>query len=714
MTRQARAVRGGRANAGRARLVAIPVARLPRPRAVLLAATALQVGMLTVVMLARPARAQSVAPTILPTGGQVIGGTASISRSGNALTIEQSTANAAINWQSFSVGSQASVGFHVPTPQATTINRVIGPDPSVIAGRLTSNGRVVIANQSGIVFAGGAQVDVNTLIASAPGISAANAVAGRLVFDQPARPGAAVINNASITIRQAGLAALVGPTVANNGVISAKLGHVVLAGAAAAVVDFYGDGLLSFDVTKQVARAPGGGVALVTNTGTIVADGGTVQLTAAAVDGLVTNLVEAGGNISAGTGSITIAGTGGDVEIAGQLTARATEPGAAGGTIEVNATGGVALASGAVLDVSGSGGGGVIAVGTTAARAQGGSAVAAPMAASVSIAEGAALHADALDTGPGGHVAVLSAGRTDFAGRVTARGGAQGGNGGMVEISGPALDLSGQVDVTAPAGAVGSILLDPGNVLIQTGGAGSVTNGQTFTADTVLSPTAIEALAGNITLSADGSIDIESNLRTGGTGFLIGNRNFTLLAAGNILVNSVLTGNGTSIVLIAGDPQLGGSAGSVIIGPGGGIANQIDSNIQPGFVALLARNSVTVNGFISTGKIELIAGGDGGAGSVGGFGFVQTNGGTLALNGNIPGPVPYPPLPPVRLSPTPAATPRCPIGGIACVVPQPPFAQELVVAMTLPDYSFLSPVGLAPLQYRDLDVSLPGIARADY
>ena len=62
--------------------------------------------------------------------------------------------------------------------------------------------------------------------------------------------------------------------------------------------------------------------ALVTNAGAIRADGGVVQLTAAAADGVVSTLVQAGGRIRADTadgrtGRIEITGTGGSVIVAG-------------------------------------------------------------------------------------------------------------------------------------------------------------------------------------------------------------------------------------------------------------------------------------------------------------------------------------------------------------------------------------------------------------
>ena len=42
-----------------------------------------------------------------------------------------------------------------------------GTDPSVIAGKLSSNGRVVLTNAQGILFAPGSEVNVGSLVASA-------------------------------------------------------------------------------------------------------------------------------------------------------------------------------------------------------------------------------------------------------------------------------------------------------------------------------------------------------------------------------------------------------------------------------------------------------------------------------------------------------------------------------------------------------------------
>src|ERR1700691_5969984 len=103
-------------------------------------------------------------------------------------------------------------------------------------------------------------------------------MAGKLVFNKAGNPTASVVNQGTITVRQAGLAALVAPRVANSGVINAQMGHVVLAGAKTATLDLYGDGLLALDVSNQVTQAPVGPdgqkvTALVTNSGVISAKG---------------------------------------------------------------------------------------------------------------------------------------------------------------------------------------------------------------------------------------------------------------------------------------------------------------------------------------------------------------------------------------------------------------------------------------------------------
>ncbi|MDO9167058.1 MAG: hypothetical protein Q7U13_13205 [Rhodoferax sp.] len=82
------------------------------------------------------------------------------------------------------------------------------------------------------------------------------------------------------------------------------------------------------------------------------------------------------------------------------------------------------------------------------------------------------LKADAIDSGNGGKVIVWSDDTTRVYGSITARGGAQGGNGGFVEMSGKQnLDFHAKVDASAKAGNNGTLLLDPTSITI-TGNSG--------------------------------------------------------------------------------------------------------------------------------------------------------------------------------------------------------------------------------------------------
>ena len=52
----------------------------------------------------------------------------------NRLDIIQGSQRAAINWQSFSVGSAGHVNFQQPSVTSATLNRVVGPIPRRSSG----------------------------------------------------------------------------------------------------------------------------------------------------------------------------------------------------------------------------------------------------------------------------------------------------------------------------------------------------------------------------------------------------------------------------------------------------------------------------------------------------------------------------------------------------------------------------------------------------
>ena len=118
----------------------------------------------------------------LPTGGVVSAGSAGIVEGAGKMTVNQSSPNAAINWQSFSIGQAEAVRFVQPGTSSVALNRVLGADPSSILGSLSANGKVFLVNPNGILFGQGAQVNVAGLIASTLNISDGDFMSGKHQF----------------------------------------------------------------------------------------------------------------------------------------------------------------------------------------------------------------------------------------------------------------------------------------------------------------------------------------------------------------------------------------------------------------------------------------------------------------------------------------------------------------------------------------------------
>jgi filamentous hemagglutinin family protein len=286
-------------------------------------------------ILPQPAAAQS------PTGGNVVAGAASISQAGSVTNINQSTGKAVINWQSFSIGAKETVNFNQPGASSVTLNRVIGNEQSVISGALNANGQVFLVNSAGVLFSKGAQVNVGGLVASTLDIANNDFMAGRYTFSGAS--AASVVNQGDLRATGGGYVTLLGKTVANDGVISARLGTVAMSSGEKVTLNFEGNSLLDVTIDQGTLNA------LVENKRAIRADGGRVILTAKAADQLLsaqvnnTGLVQArtmaalkgGSTASARKGSIIINAQGGTANIDGKLDASAPK-GGDGGFVETS------------------------------------------------------------------------------------------------------------------------------------------------------------------------------------------------------------------------------------------------------------------------------------------------------------------------------------------------------------------------------------------
>lgn len=288
-----------------------------------------------------------VAPSLAlagPTGGEVVGGEADISSpDANTTTIDQSSDAAIINWDSFSIGGEEFVIFNQPSSSAVALNRVVGGTPSEIFGHLLATGRVFLVNPSGVLFAPGAELDVGGLVATTMNLSDEDFMAGRYTFT-PGGDGS-VVNEGRITAADGGFVVLSADYVRNSGAIAARLGEIVLASGSAMTLDLSGEGLVGFSIDRGTLADLAG----VDNLGSLVADGGSVVMSAALARGLLGTVINNEGLVQARSieegadGAIYLSASGGGIAHSGTLDASGA---AEGGRIRLEADGDILLADG--------------------------------------------------------------------------------------------------------------------------------------------------------------------------------------------------------------------------------------------------------------------------------------------------------------------------------------------------------------------------------
>src|SRR5690606_1196267 len=148
------------------------------PRTAWIAALALAIG-LALPAADTPAQERGA----LPEQGRVVSGKAELRRKERSLTVTQRTQRAILEWRSFDIGADASVTFVQPSRSSVALNRVVGGKPSMIAGRLSSNGHVFLVNGAGVMFAPGAQVDVGRLVTTGMDVDDDEFMAGSGLFE---------------------------------------------------------------------------------------------------------------------------------------------------------------------------------------------------------------------------------------------------------------------------------------------------------------------------------------------------------------------------------------------------------------------------------------------------------------------------------------------------------------------------------------------------
>jgi filamentous hemagglutinin family protein len=570
-----------------------------------------------------------------PEGGQVVSGSGSISASGATTTINQTSDKLSINWQSFNVAQAETVNFHQPTASALAVNRIFDTQGSQILGKINANGQVWLINPNGVLFGKDAQINVGGLLASTLNPDDASIGSTRSNFSGSST--ASVVNLGSINTTQGGYVAMLGHSVSNQGNISAPGGTVAMGAGSAVSLNFAGSSLLGLEVTSNQVNA------LAENGGLIRSDGGQVFLTAGARESLLASVVNSTGVIRADTafeqnGKIVLSGGGSGVaRLAGALSATGTAAGQTGGTVQVLGDK-VLLAPGASIDVSGESGGGTVLVGGDYQ----GSNTSVQNASRVYVASDTSLKADATGDGNGGKVVVWADGDTRFAGSISARGGAQGGNGGFVEVSGKEhLDMQGQIDVAAPHGTGGNVLLDPQNIILSTGGvtvADQALNTPDLAFTDAPSPGTYTVNIASVTGFNELFLQATNNITVSHTIAMGAGNSIRLEANNNINVNAGISVTGAGSINLRADADSSG-AGNLTLNAA--LSAQAGGITLQGFnITSNAAGTITSTGTAqaNAGNISLTASGTPTAsGNVNLQGAITSNGGNVSITSTSTG-----------------------------------------------------------------------------
>jgi len=145
-----------------------------------------------------------------PSGGEVVGGAGSISQSGANTTINQTTQNMAIDWQSYNVNVNERVQYIQPNSSSVSLNSILSQNGSTIAGRIDANCQVILVNPNGIFFTPTSVLNVGGIIASGLNIQTDDFMNGNYIFDEVLGADGTVINSGIINASVGGNVALIG------------------------------------------------------------------------------------------------------------------------------------------------------------------------------------------------------------------------------------------------------------------------------------------------------------------------------------------------------------------------------------------------------------------------------------------------------------------------------------------------------------------------
>lgn len=372
--------------------------------------------------------------------------------------------------------SEHQIADFLASPQLRNIlGRIIGGDVSIINGLIQVTGgspNLYLLNPAGIIFGPTARLNVpadfTATTATAIGfgqgawLSAvglpdyANLVGMPHTFAFMTPRPSAILNAGDLAVPPGQRLMLLGGGVMSTGQLSTPGGEVTIAAVPGErLVRLSQSGhLLSLEFTAidptTAATLPTGSLASAFQLPELLTGGTQGNATSLTVgaDG-VTRLAGAGVNAPPQPGAAIVMGA---IDVASK---------GVGGS--VNVVGDRVILTGANINAAGVQGGGTVRIG---GDLQGNGTL--PNANSSYVDANSDIQANALHQGPGGQIIIWSDETTQVNGKLTARGGPDGGDGGLIETSGKVgLDVAGaRIDARAPQGKPGTWLLDPSDITI--------------------------------------------------------------------------------------------------------------------------------------------------------------------------------------------------------------------------------------------------------
>ncbi|MEW6491497.1 MAG: filamentous hemagglutinin N-terminal domain-containing protein, partial [Cyanobacteriota bacterium] len=610
------------------------------------------VGFLTFLsLLPLPVQAQSI--TSAPDGTGTI-----INPNGNQIDITGGTlsgdnANLFHSFSQFGLSADQIANF-VSNPNIRNIlGRVTGGDASLINGLVQvtgGNSNLYLVNPAGIIFGNNAQLNVpasfTATTATGMGFGAGNwfnatgpnnyaALTGdpnQFAFNV-SQPGS-IINAGNLAVNQGQNLTLVGGNVINTGTLTTPDGTITMeAVPGSSLVRISQPGhLLSLEINPSDTSNSAGISPL--SLPELITGSGVNQTTGVAVNEVGQAVLTSSGEVVPSGGGIAIAS--GTLNTSGQT----------GG--QVNVLGNNVKLIGANINASGTNGGGTVLIG---GGYQGQGTV--PNAQFTSVDSNTTINADAKNNGMGGQVIAWADNTTRFYGNISARGGAEGGNGGLVETSGKmGLDVTGaKVDARAINGLAGTWLLDPRDIIVQAGGTATladVANAADTTSTAIIDPATINSANANVILAASNDITFASPVSIANAGV-----GLTANAGNSITLNqNIATNNGAvafnaptvnlNAIVTTGTAALTGNASTVAVATSGRIQNAVDvaaagANVNLAAGTFTDPTTVTINKALTltgagagattvSGKNSYLVFDVGGAGNVTLDGLTVTNG----------------------------------------------------------------------------------------